>query len=381
MLQIKSYTKKNGKTYYKFQTYLGTDQTGKVVRAARQGFASKSEARKEAMRLKSEYQEDGYQKPTYETFEEVYELWFESRYLNKVKESTAVKTKELFKNHILKDFGKLRITAITFAHCQEAVNKWSKKTTKTKSMVGYCKRIFDYAIYAMDIIKKNPMNGVDVPKLKKTSKEDYAFYSREELEHFLECAKKEGNSKWFVMLRLLSFSGMRKGEALGLQWKDINFENQTVSINKTLARGEDNKLIIQTTKTTSGERTISLDDKTLEILKQWRTTQRLDYLKLGMNTNRPTQNIFTNLENNYIQHAHLTTVMDRIVKKHNLKRITVHQLRHSHCSLLFEAGANIKEVQERLGHSSYEVTLNIYTHVTKERKEETAAKFASFMGF
>lgn len=381
MLKIKSYTKKDGKTYYKFQTYLGTDETGKIVRAARQGFTSKAAARKKAMELKAEYQESGYQKPTYETFEEIYKLWYEAVYVNEVRESTAVKTKELFNNHILKDLGPMRIAAITPQHCQSAVIKWSGKTSKTKVMKNYCQRIFNYANVTLGIIKNNPMRNVEVPKTKNSNKREFDFYNKEELKQFLEAAKQEQNPKWFVLFRLLSFSGMRKGEALGLQWNKINFEDKTVSIDQTLARGEEGELIIQDTKTSSGERVISLDDTTLKILKEWRTTQRLDYLKLGMNTNKPDQPVFTNQENNFIQHAHVTTVMNRIIKKHDLKKITTHQLRHSHCSLLFEAGATIKEVQERLGHSSYEVTLNIYTHVTPEKKEETADKFAQYVGF
>ncbi|HJA90822.1 MAG TPA: site-specific integrase, partial [Candidatus Jeotgalibaca merdavium] len=104
-------------------------------------------------------------------------------------------------------------------------------------------------------------------------------------------------------------------------------------------------------------------------------------LKLGINTNKPNQYVFTNWSNEFLQLTKVMAVMDRISKKADLKRITVHQLRHTHCSLLFEAGADIKEVQERLGHSSYEITLNIYTHVTEKAKEETAEKFASYIGF
>lgn len=380
MLQIKTYTKNDGKTYYKFQTYLGTDDTGKVVRAARQGFTSKSAARKKAMELKAEFQESGYQKPTYETFEEIYHLWYDSIYREDVRESTAVKTQELFNNHILKDLGKMRIAAITPQHCQAVVKKWSKTLSKTKVMKNYCKRVFDYAI-TLNMMKNNPMQRVHVPKQKKPKKE-INFYNKEELKHFLSCVKQESDPKWYVLFRLLSFSGMRKGEALGLQWKKVNFEENTITIDQTLTRGENNTLIIQETKTKSGLRTISMDQTTMNILKEWRKQQRLDYLKLGMNTNKPSQYLFTTASSNgFIQHANLTNIMNRVIKKHDLKKITVHQLRHSHCSLLFEAGALPVEVKDRLGHSNINVTLNIYTHVTEQAKDEMADKFAQYVGF
>lgn len=380
MLQVKSYKKKDGNTYYKFQTYLGKDEFGKNIRATRQGFVTKSDARKEAMRLKSEFQESGYQKKTYETFKEIYELWFDTIYKSEVKESTSVKTQELFKNHVLKDFGHIAISNITPQQCQSAVTKWAGRITKAKQMKNYCLKIFDFSIN-QGLIKGNPMERVHVPKKKKDKKREVNFYDKAELQRFLECAKQEANEKWYVLFRLLGFTGARKGEMLGLQWKNINFENNTITIDQTLSRGENNRLIIQTTKTTAGERTITMDATTMSILKQWRTQQRLDYLKLGHNTNTPNQYVFTNMENGFIQHAHVTTVMNRIIKKGNLKKITVHQLRHSHCSLLFDAGAKPMEVKERLGHSSIDVTLNIYAHVTDEKKDDTANVFAQYMGF
>lgn len=381
MLKIKSYQKKDGQTYYKFQTYLGLDDAGKPVRAARQGFSTKEEARKVAMQLKHDFQDYGYQKPTYETFKEVFEIWFDSVYKREVRESTAVKTKELFDNHILQEFGHLRISKITKVQCRLAVHKWSKTLSKTKTMKNYCNRVFDFAIDDLDLIHANPMERIKVPKMK-NEKKPIEFYDKEELKLFLDCTKEESDPRWYVIFRLLAFSGMRKGELLGLQWKKVNFKENTITIDQTLTRGEDNTLIIQNTKTNAGNRVIAMDSTTMSALKEWRTQQRLDFLKLGMNTNKPNQYVFTQYKNNgFIQHANITNAINRIIKKHDLKKVTVHQLRHSHCSLLFESGATIKEVQERLGHSSYEITLNIYTHVTERKKDETADRFAKHMGF
>ncbi|MFZ2436753.1 MAG: site-specific integrase, partial [Trichococcus flocculiformis] len=174
---------------------------------------------------------------------------------------------------------------------------------------------------------------------------------------------------------------MRKGEALGLEWKDIDFKSGKVTISKTLARGENNTLIIQTPKTRSGMRTIALDENTLAILKEWRREQAKDFLKLGINTMKPSQPIFTTYQNDYIQLVTVTNRMKRIIQKHDLKVITTHGLRHTHCSLLFEAGVSIQEVKERLGHSDIQTTMNIYAHVTEKAREESAEKFASHVGF
>lgn len=92
------------------------------------------------------------------------------------------------------------------------------------------------------------------------------------------------------------------------------------------------------------------------------------------------QLIFSNSDNGFLQPTITRKYMERICNKYKLKKITTHGFRHTYCSILFEAGASIKEVQDRLGHSDIQTTMNIYAHVTKERNERTAALFASYTG-
>lgn len=119
----------------------------------------------------------------------------------------------------------------------------------------------------------------------------------------------------------------------------------------------------------------------MQLLKEWRKEQARDYLKLGFNTMQPSQVVFTTYKNEYMQLASVTNRINKIIKKHDLKVITTHGLRHTHCSLLFEAGASIQEVKERLGHSDIQTTMNIYTHVTEKAKEGMAEKFAAYVNF
>jgi integrase len=380
---ISKYKKKDGKTYYKIKAYMGMNpETGKEINVTRQGFASKKDAELAISRLKVEVEDRGYKKASYNTFSEVYELWFDMAYKDTVKESTYVKTLELFKNHILPAFGHLRLEKISVTYCQKKINEWCKKLSKYRVLKNYITKVLDYAI-TLDLIRDNPMRKIIMPRRKETVDEEKPenFYNKEELQHFLECVKADGITRWHAIFRLLAFSGFRKGEALALEWKDIDFLNGTISISKTLARGKNNTLIIQSPKTKNSMRTISLDEVTMQTLKEWRKEQAKDFLKLGINTMKPTQPVFTTYENEYMQHATLTNRINRIIKNHDLKVITVHGLRHTHCSLLFEAGVPIQEVKERLGHSDIQTTMNIYTHVTERAKEKSAEKFAAYVGF
>ena len=379
-MKINEYTKKDGNTYYKFQLMLGVDKkTGKKVRVRRSGFTSKKEAQDTAIQLLNDFNQGNYLNRDNQTYYDIYKLWFDTRYIHDVRESTANKTRQLFNNHILKSFGKKKIQNITPIECTEAVNEWSKTNKDINKMKNHASKVFDFAINNL-IINANPMDRVQLPKIH-AKKREVNFYTRDELQLFLECAKKEDNPIWFPLFRLLAFSGMRKGEALGLQWKKINFKDKTITIDQTLTLGLGNKIIVQDTKTTSGNRVISMDDTTLEILAIWRKRQLQDYLRVGINTNKPTQYVFTNYKNEFVNPSNVTNSINRILLNNGLRKITTHQLRHTHASLLFEAGLPIKDVQERLGHSSYEITMDVYTHIYNDRKDGTAQKFSKFVGF
>lgn len=140
---------------------------------------------------------------------------------------------------------------------------------------------------------------------------------------------------------------MRKGEAFALLWKDIDFESQEIRISKAVKRGQSG-LYLGATK--NGEtRTIKADEKTMNLLKQWKSEQAEFYKEKGLNTNTKKQLVFSN-EQNVLQDPNKTVQwLSSFLQKYYLDYITAHGLRHTHCSLLFEAGATIKEVQYKLG--------------------------------
>lgn len=181
--------------------------------------------------------------------------------------------------------------------------------------------------------------------------------------------------------RLLAYSGMRKGEALALKWSDLNLKDHTVTIDKTVTIGDKGLVIIsETPKNSYSERTIYIDKETFKLLLKWRKEQKKLLLMDGFNALAPNQLMFSNQHNTAIHPSHIANVLKRFVNRHGLDAITPHGFRHTHCSLLLEAGVPIKEVQERLGHSDIKTTMNIYAHVTKKDEYDTGMKFADFIG-
>lgn len=379
---IKSYKLKNGNLRYEFPVYLGIDPlTGVQKRTTKRGFKTRKDAELALARIKLAVANGTYQQVRAETYQEVYDLWI-VQYEKTVEESTYVKTIGIFKNHILPAMGAYKIEKIHVDVCQRHLDEWSMKLKKYRMVKAYAAKVLDFAI-KRGYIKTNPFVHVDLPAPSKTAigvDEDNLenYYTREQLNEFLSCLKRESNYKAYVLFLLLAYSGMRRGEALALTWADLNFTKNELRINKSLALGKDNRLYVKNTKTGIA-RTIILEDDTMAVLKQWKKKQKQDYLVLGFNTMHAQQLVFSNQNNEYLQLTKVRKWITYVLDKYKLDKITTHGLRHTHCTLLFESGATLKEVQDRLGHSDIKTTMNIYAHVTKKAKEGAIMKFASYM--
>lgn len=384
MAKIKKYTKKDGSKAYMFNLYLGTDPvTGKQRRTTRRGFRTMAEAKTALSRLELEVMENGLptSKRKIMTFEEVYKMWFEQHKAT-VKESSAYIHNTIIKVQILPYFGTLRVDKIDTAYCQRQVNRIFKTLKNYNSAINLIRRIFDYA-KVMKQIKTNPMNDVIVPKKRKTldnNDKQVNFYNKEQLRTFLETLKEHAPYQMYVAFRVLAFTGMRKGELAALKWSDVDFENGTISINRTVAFNNVGKFHIQTPKTRKSIRTISIDDTTLNALKTWKNELRKELFKQGKNIDKGDGFIFHTQKGNFII-KYIDKFLPSFLKKYDLPPIKPHGFRHTHASLLFESGASIKEVQDRLGHENIKTTMDIYTHVTKSAREKTAEKFAKYIDF
>ncbi|SOC13515.1 site-specific recombinase XerD [Ureibacillus xyleni] len=382
---IRSYTLKNGEKRYMFKVYLGVDPlTGKQKDTTRRGFKTKKEAEIALARIKLEVSEGTFRKQRAETYKDVYDLWIK-QYEKNVEESTFIKTLGIFRNHILPKIGNYKITKMNAHICQRHVNEWANKLKKFRTVKSYASKVLDFAI-KHDYIQTNPFSLVELPKNPKklqfhevyNEDENENFYTKEQLIKFLQCMKQESNPKAYTLFHLLAYSGMRKGEALALSWKDIDFNKNEIRINKAISRGKDNKLYVKSTKTGMA-RTIKMDTNTMYILKEWKKYQRQELLVLGYNAIQSNQLIFNNNKNQFLQPNMTTKWLKRVLTKYQLPIITTHGFRHTHCSLLFEAGVSMKEVQDRLGHSDIKTTMNVYAHVSKNAKEVAVNKFEMFM--
>lgn len=378
---IKEYKLKDGTKRYLIKCYMGLDSlTGKRITTTRRGFKTQKEASLAEARLKLEYEEKTFNaKNSKYTFQQIYEL-FLVEHKNTVKSGTYATTVRYAKLHILPKIANKKIDSFTVLDCQKLVNQWAEYFNSAKYPKGIAQQVFDYAI-KMNIITDNPMRKVKLPKRKETINEVNKFYNTKELKHFFDCVKDYGNMKYLAFFRLLAFTGMRKGEALALNWSDIDFNKKQVHITKGVVLDENEIPIISTTKTKKSVRTVSLDDESLATLRRWKIEQAKELMSIGINSLNKYQLLFTYDANKLYRPSYSNCWLEQIIKKYNLKKITMHGFRHSHCSLLFEMNTPIQVVQDRLGHTNIKTTMDIYTHVTEKQRDDIAENFAKHIGF
>lgn len=379
MATIKKYTKKDGSTAYMFQMYLGMDPlTGKIRKTTKRGFKTQKEAKLAASRLEHQVAKEGVptQKQKIMTFGEIYDLFIPTYELD-VKPSTFATQEREYRNHVLPKFKELKINKITPAYCQSIINEWRSEYKNFSNFISLASKVFEFAVMLKQI-DKNPLDAVKRPSQDKTPTKETPFFSKKELESFMKTLVNY-DIHYQAMIRLIAYTGMRKGELLTLQWSDLDSENRAISIKRTLAKDKNKNLIAQTPKTKASIRTIPIDEETYKLLNHWKVEQRKRLLALGFNANNKDQLMFSNDENGFLYMDYPNYFLKNFLIENDLPYMTIHGLRHTHCSILFEAGATIKQVQVRLGHKNIKTTMEIYAHVSKNKQNETADMFAKYL--
>ena len=224
--RIKEYTKKDGTSAYMFRLYIGKDPlTGKDKQTTRRGFKDAKHAKLALARLEIELADRGYTKNERVTFRDVYNEYF-PQYKNTVKESTWVKTEQMYKNHVLPSFGDKILSKITPQQCQMAINQWYEaKFTKYKDFFRLISSVFQYAI-RLGLVHDDPTKRVIIPKNKHVKDMTLNYFTVDELRLFFKYLDSETYPKRATFFRVLAFTGMRKGEIKNLKWSNIDFKNK-----------------------------------------------------------------------------------------------------------------------------------------------------------
>lgn len=216
-------------------------------------------------------------------------------------------------------------------------------------------------------IKNNPCDRVDPPRLER---KQINCFNTEQAKIFLKGLSEEC-LKYRVIFSILIYTGLRRGELLGLEWSDINFEKKTMSISRTSVKIRSKGIITDTTKNEYSIREISISDELIELLKEYYKEQQELKSKLGdlwVDTNR----ICIKDDGRPMGVGTPYGILQKLINKYNLPQVSLHSLRHTNATIMIESGTDLKTTSDRLGHSQASTTMNIYVHQIKSSNEHAA---------
>ena len=369
-MNIKEVKKKNGTIVYRSSVYLGVDSvTGKKVKTTVTA-RTKKEVKAKSQQAQNEFKANGctvFKEITIKTYKELAKLWLDN-YQMTVKPQTLLNTRQFLKNHILPTFGDMQLDKIHITHIQSWINKLAYKIVNYGVASSINSRILQYGV-SMQLIPFNPAREVILPRPQKEGTDRVKFIDKEDLKAFLDHMEALSSTAYNyyydnVLYKLLLATGCRYGEAIALNWSDIDFNNATISISKTYNRAVKQ---IGTPKSKAGNRVISIDNKTILMLKQYQNRQRQAFLEVGAPAPFV---VFATTISQYPNSENRTRSLRCRCKELGIKPFTFHAFRHTHASLLLNAGITYKELQHRLGHSNITMTLDAYSHLSKDKEKE-----------
>lgn len=353
---------------------------GKRQRIQKGGWDTKSEAQEHLREAMKTYREGGKIDLKEMSVADYLDYWMENYVEKKLKYNTQKNYQNVVNKYLKPEIGKFYLTSITPARLQELVNKlpdgFDRPLAKHSVEIIFTvlKGAFKRAVYPWQVLNDNPMNYVEMPfydTQPKQSRDDMKIITMEQYQTILEA--NPPSSPFRVPLMVGFHTGLRRGEVCGLQWSDISFENQTVTVERTMLQDKQG-IKLGTPKTVASYRTIAIDDILANELKAMKNRQSENKLRHGKYYYD--SNFVCTKENG-------EPVTPNSIKWYCTKTtrdlgfpFNFHSLRHTHATMLLEDGVKPKIVQERLGHSRISTTMDKYVHVTKKMRTEAVDIFA-----
>ncbi|MGG4026847.1 tyrosine-type recombinase/integrase [Geobacillus stearothermophilus] len=354
-----------------FRIDVGKDPvTGKRKQASFGPFRTKTEAKKELLKIKNQVDDGSYFKESTEDFSMFMERWFNTSYKRTVEITTAKSREYVIRNHIMKYFQHKKINEITtFDIDSFYVDKLDSGYSGAyiRQMHNLLNQAFDQAV-RWSLVKVNPVKNAKPPKVKS---EEKITWTVDEVNRFLNLIK---DSSMEIPYLLAIFTGMRRGEVLGLKWDDVDFENKKIRIKRSLCFVSGKGLIFKEPKTKKSKRQISISQHVVNVLKKHKQKQEFQKEKLG--TQYQDNNLIVCTDDGKpLDPRNLLRQFYRLIEEASVPRISFHDLWHTHATILMQQGENPKVVSERLGHSRVGITLDLYSHVSDDLQEQAAEKF------
>ena len=316
--------------------------------------------------------------PTKTTVGEFLRQWMRDYVTNNVRPRTAEGYKTIVEGQVIPSLGNIVLNQLRPSHLQEYYAR-TLKTGRRDGKAGglsartvlHHHRVLNTALshaVKWGLVSRNVAQAVDPPRPKTT---EMRTLDSDEVHRFLDRAK---GTVYHPLFHLDVYTGLRRSELLGLRWKAVDLDMATVSVVQIMHHLRDGRTIFQEPKTAKGRRLVSLPPSAVLALRAHRERQEAERASLGLRFS-PEDLVFCHPDGSPFLPDTVTHAFRKIADRVGLRGVRLHDLRHTHASLMLRQNVHPKVVQERLGHATISTTLDIYSHVMPGIQEEAALRF------
>jgi integrase len=365
-------------------TNRGTGADGKEVWYIRvfvdgkqKGFTyhgSRKQAEKAAHELEGAKERGETITPSKMKVEDYLKEWLETYQRPEVTKTTIYEDTIRLNAHVFPLIGQKRMNVLSAMDCQKVINRLAVEQGKKRTAVmtyNLMKKAFRKAV-ELGLLVKNPMDNVTKPK---DRAEQRPFLTVEQAVTFLEYAQ---HNSYYPLLAFLILTGTRPEEAFGLKWADVDFDDGSLAIVRSMKRIPGGGWEYSELKTTTSRRNLDLPDDLVTILRNHRRAQSQARLILGSEWH-DNGLVFTNQVGNPVNIAKVRKHLAKVLDMAELPKIRLYDLRHTHGSMLMSEGADIKSISDRLGHANTSMTVNRYLHATPSRTKASVNRLSQVM--
>lgn len=372
---------KRGENSWRLTVAGGMDAEGKQIRMRKTVNAkSQREAEKLLALMIAEVEQGQFTNTKNLTFTDFIARWIKDYGLNNLAPKTLHRYKQLFDTRIIPALGHYKIEHIKPAHLLEFYNTLINEGTRLDGRPGkisdrtvlYHHRVISAVLQdavEWQVIPYNPAKRVKPPKVIKTQGK---YYDEEQTAALLQAAENEAFD-YRVILVLAISTGLRRGELMGLEWSDIDFEKLTLTVRQVSQYIPGKGIFTKEPKNETSKRTVSLPLSVVSLVKEYRkewAENRIRIADLWQGSDR----LFVTWDGKPMHPDTISKWFPKFLKRHGLPPLPFHGLRHTAATLLIKEGLHAKTISSRLGHSNINTTMNIYGHALKSADKEAADK-------
>lgn len=373
---------KTGDASWKLTVSCGFDSAGKRIRKTKTvNCKSEREAKKELALFVAEIEKGQYIDAKKTTFSDIAALWLKDYAEKHLAPKTLYRYKQLLETRIIPAIGHLQLQKLQPPHLLSFYNNLAEPGIRMdgKETKGLSERtilhhhrlihtILESAVQWQYLLY-NPASRVKSPKV---NKKTAAVYDQEQTSNLLLAAQSEP-PKYQTIILLAIATGMRQGEIMGLTWKHIDFENNTISVEQAAQYLPGKGFFLKEPKNESSKRLISVPASVVNLLRAYKKGQAEERLQLGDKW-QASDMVFTTWDGRPMFPIEMSSWFPRFLKRHSLPHLPFHGLRHTSATLLIAEGATATDLSKRLGHSTTSTTMNIYAHSLQKADSVLANK-------